>query len=65
VIATQNLYIVKGKDKDYKAMKRQVVFRPLSTDEVKVVLLEVGFEEITDQPDRSERVLVARKPLGA
>jgi hypothetical protein len=46
-------------------MKRQVVFRPLSTDEVKVVLLEVGFEEITDQPDRSERVLVARKPLGA
>jgi ubiquinone/menaquinone biosynthesis C-methylase UbiE len=65
VIATQNLYIVKGKEKDFKAMKRQVVFRPLSTDEVKVVLLEVGFEEITDQPDRSERVLVARKPLGA
>jgi ubiquinone/menaquinone biosynthesis C-methylase UbiE len=65
VIATQNLYIVKGKGKDYEATKRQVVYRPLSTDEVKVVLLEVGFEEITDQPDRSERVLVARKPLGA
>ncbi len=64
VIATQNLYIVKGKGKDYQAMKRQVVFRPLSTDEVKVVLLEIGFEEITDQPDRTERVLVARKPLG-
>jgi hypothetical protein len=38
------------------------MFRPLSTDEVKVVLLETGFEDVTDQPDRSERVLVARKP---
>ncbi len=65
VIATQNLYIVQGKGEDYQTIKRQVVFRPLSTDEVKVVLLEAGFEEITDQPDRSERVLVARKPLGA
>jgi len=62
VIATQNLFIVKGQGKDYSALKRQVAFRPLSTDEVKVVLLEVGFEDITDQPDRSERVLVARKP---
>ncbi|MBZ0299214.1 MAG: class I SAM-dependent methyltransferase [Anaerolineae bacterium] len=65
VIATQNLYIVEGKGNKHTAMKRQVIFRPLSTDEVKVVLLEAGFEEITDQPDRSERVLVARKPLGA
>lgn len=65
VIATQNLYIVQGKDSQYTTVKRQVIFRPLSTDEVKVVLLEAGFEEITDQPDRSERVLVARKPLGA
>ncbi len=65
VIATQNLYIVTGKDDDYRAIKRQVTYRPLSTDEVKVVLLEVGFEEPTDQADRTERVLVARKPLGA
>jgi glycine/sarcosine N-methyltransferase len=65
VIATQNLFIVKGSGQDYEAGKHQVVFRPLSTDEVKVVLLEVGFEDITDQPDRTERVLVARKPLGA
>jgi SAM-dependent methyltransferase len=63
VIATQNLYIVRGQEKDYRAMKRHVTYRPLSTDEVKVVLLEVGFEDITDQPDRTERVLVARKPL--
>jgi glycine/sarcosine N-methyltransferase len=65
VIATQNLYIVRGKGKRHTAVKRRVTFRPLSTDEVKVVLLEVGFEDITDQPDRAERVLVARKPLGA
>jgi glycine/sarcosine N-methyltransferase len=62
VIATQNLFIVQGKGAKYETIKRQVIFRPLSTDEVKVVLLEVGFVEITDQPDRSERVLVARKP---
>lgn len=64
MIATQNLFIVKGKSPHYQTIKRQVVYRPLSTDEVKVVLLEAGFEEVTDQPDRTERVLVARKPLG-
>jgi glycine/sarcosine N-methyltransferase len=65
VIATQNLFIVKGEGTDYQTIKRQVAFRPLSTDEVKVVLLEVGFEDVSDQPDRWERVLVARKPLGS
>jgi glycine/sarcosine N-methyltransferase len=65
VIATQNLYIVNGRGEDYSTIKRRVTFRPLSTDEVKVVLLELGFEDITDQPDRAERVLIARKPLGA
>jgi glycine/sarcosine N-methyltransferase len=66
VIATRKLFIVQGNDASgYHAVKRQVSFRPLSTDEVKVVLLEAGFEDITDQPDRTERVLVARKPLGA
>ncbi|MFW5691874.1 MAG: class I SAM-dependent methyltransferase [Chloroflexota bacterium] len=65
VIATQNLYIVKGKGRDYRAMKRKVQYRPLSTDEVKVVLLEVGFEEPEDKADRTERVLIARKPLSA
>jgi glycine/sarcosine N-methyltransferase len=66
IIATRNLFIVNGSDETgYQTIKRQVMFRPLSTDEVKVVLLEAGFEDIIDQPDRSERVLVARKPLGA
>lgn len=64
VIATQNLFIVQGKGESYNTIKRKVTFRPLSTDEVKVVLLEAGFEEIIDQPDRTNRVLVARRPLG-
>jgi SAM-dependent methyltransferase len=62
VLARQNLFIVTGQASDYKVIKRRVVFRPLSTDEVKVVLVETGFTDITDQPDRTERVLVARKP---
>jgi len=63
VLATQNLYIVQGKGTKYETTKHRVIFRPLSTDEVKVVLLEIGFEDVVDQPDRAERVLVARKPL--
>jgi glycine/sarcosine N-methyltransferase len=65
VLATQNLFIVQGNGTDYETIKRQVTFRPLSTDEVKVVLMEVGFEDLIDQPDRWERVLVARRPLGS
>ena len=63
VLATQNLYIVQGQGRRYETTKHRVMYRPLSTDEVKVVLLEVGFEDVVDQPDRAERVLVARKPL--
>jgi SAM-dependent methyltransferase len=63
VIATQRLFIVSGREGSYETISRSVTYRPLSTDEVKVVLLELGFEDIADQPDRAERVLVARKPL--
>lgn len=62
VIATQKLFIVRGNGERYETIRRQVRYRPLSTDEVKVVLLDVGFRDVTDQPDRTERVLVARKP---
>lgn len=63
VIATQNLFIVQGSGTKYETKRYRVIFRPLSTDEVKVVLLEAGFEEIIDQTDRWEQVLSARKPL--
>ncbi len=62
ILARQNLFIVHGRGRHYEVIKRRVLYRPLSTDEAKVVLLETGFTDITDHPDRSERVLVARKP---
>ena len=62
VIASQNLFIVEGEGQAYGVTKYRVSYRPLSTDEVKVLLLEAGFEDVLDQPDRAERVLIARKP---
>lgn len=63
IIATQNLFIVRGQGKDYKTIKRTVQFRPLSTDELQVVLLEHHFEEIDQTSDRWEQIITARKPL--
>ncbi len=62
VIAKQNLFIVHGGGKRYDTIKRWVNYRPLSTDEVKVVLLEVGFVDIEDKAERTDRVLIARRP---
>jgi len=63
VIATQNLFMIRGQEDDYQTIKRTVQFRPLSTDEVKVVLLEKKFEDIEQTSDRWEQVITARKPL--
>lgn len=63
VIATQNLYITEGMPDHLMTIKRTVSFRPLSTDEIKVVLLELGYEDIAQQPDRMEQVITARKSL--
>jgi glycine/sarcosine N-methyltransferase len=63
IIATQNLFIVRGEGKDYQTVKRTVQFRPLSTDELQVVLLEHNFEEIDQTSDRWEQIITARKPL--
>lgn len=65
IIATENLYIIQGQSRNLKTTKRSISFRPLSTEEVQVVLLELGFEDISQSPDRSEQVLVARRPLGS
>lgn len=63
VIAKQKLYIVHSEDgKRYNALKRWVDYRPLSTDEVKVVLLEVGFTDFEDRAERSDRIIITRKP---
>lgn len=63
MIATQNLYMVQGQPDALQTIKRTVRYRPLSVDEVKVVLLELKFEDLDEYPDRWEQVLYARKPL--
>lgn len=63
VIATQNLYMVNGQPDNLHAIKRSVSFRPLSLDEVKVVLLELGYEDFREYPDRWEQVVHVRKPV--
>lgn len=63
VIATQNLYMVRGRGTDYQTVKHSVQFRPLSVDELKVVLLEQNFEDIEQSSDRWEQIVTARKPL--
>lgn len=63
VIATQNLFMIRGDGKEYQTIKRTVQFRPLSTDELKVVLLEQKFEDIDQTSDRWEQIITARKPL--
>lgn len=65
MIATQNLYMVKGKDPKLETIKHSVSFRPLSVDETKVVLLELGFEDFVEYPDRWEQVIHVRKPISA
>ncbi|MEO1665278.1 MAG: class I SAM-dependent methyltransferase [Chloroflexota bacterium] len=64
LIAKQKLYIVQSEDgKRYTTKKRWVDFRPLSTDEVKVVLLEAGFVDYEDRAERTDRIIITRKPL--
>jgi glycine/sarcosine N-methyltransferase len=65
VITTQNLYITKGTSDNLTTIKRSVTFRPLSVEEVQVVLSELNFEDVSEYPDRWEQVLIARRPLGS
>lgn len=65
IIATQHIYMVSGKPDALQAIKRTVSYRPLSVAEVQVVLGELGYEEISEYPDRWEQVLIARRPLGS
>lgn len=65
ITTTQNLYITQGMSHDLRTIKRSVMFRPLSIEEVRVVLSELSFEDVSEFPDRWEQVLVARRPLGS
>lgn len=65
LIATQHLYITQGRAPHLQTTKQSISYRPLSTDEVKVVLAELGYEEVVEQFDRTEQLVIARRPLGS
>lgn len=59
---TVNSFFVTGRGEKYRATKRPVKYRALTTTEVQVVLLEAGFKDIEIFRDRLELVMIARKP---
>lgn len=62
VTVTVNHFIVRGSGAAYRAARHPVVFRALTADEVEVVMLEAGFENIQAGRDRWELVVTAVKP---
>lgn len=61
-IVTKNKFIVRGESDSYTTKVYPVKCRPLTAEEVQVVLLEAGFVDIEIIHDRSELVMIATKP---
>lgn len=62
IIATQHIYLVQGYAPHLQTLKHSVTFRPLSLDEVKVVLSELGYADVREQFDRQQQLIIARRP---
>lgn len=62
VTVTFNSFVVRGRGTSYNVTNKPVIFRALTAEEVEVVMLEVGFEDIQAQRDRWELVMTATKP---
>jgi glycine/sarcosine N-methyltransferase len=62
ITVTFNRFIVRGSGQTYRVTKHPVVFRALTADEVEVVMLEVGLENIRAERDRWELIMTATKP---
>jgi len=62
MIATQHLYLIQGQAPHLETLKHSLTFRPLSLDEVKVVLSELGYEDVREQFDRQQQLIIARRP---
>ncbi|MFP4322817.1 MAG: class I SAM-dependent methyltransferase [Anaerolineales bacterium] len=61
---TVNHFIVSGTDDDdYRTQRYPVKYRALTADEVQVVLLEAGFNNIEIIHDRAELVILGTKPV--
>lgn len=62
LIVTINYFIVRGEGDAYVTRRYPVRYRALTADEVQVVLLEAGFQEIEIIRDRAELVIIGTKP---
>ena len=62
ITVTFNSFILRGQGESYRATKHPVIFRALTAEEVEVVMLEAGFENIQAQHDRWELLMTATKP---
>lgn len=61
-VVTVNNFILRGEGLDYETHCYPIKYRVLTGDEVQVVLLEAGFEDIQIIKDRSEMVIMGTKP---
>jgi len=62
MIATQHVYLVQGVAPHLETIRHTVTFRPLSLDEVKVVLSELGYMDVREQFDRQQQLIIAKRP---
>lgn len=62
VTVTVNNFVVRGSGQTYRVSRHPVVFRALTAEEVEVVVLEVGFDQIAVTPDRWELLISAVRP---
>lgn len=65
LIVTLNKFIVSGQGDQYEARCYPIQNRALTAEEVQVVLLEAGFEDIQIDRDRAEIVMIGTKAPGA
>lgn len=59
---TINHFITRGEGKAYQTACYPIQQRALTPDEVEVVLMEAGFEDVRRTYDRSELIMICRKP---
>lgn len=59
---TVNSFVLSGRGKAYRAVRRPVKYRPLTVVEAQVALLEAKFINIENIRDRLELVMIATKP---
>lgn len=62
VTVTLNNFIVRGNGVTYRVNKHPVVLRALTTAELEMLMLDIGFENVQVQRDRWEILIIASRP---